>query len=157
MIQIPSPELIRKYDRPGPRYTSYPTAPEWSDAFKADAFVQHLARADAEDVPPREVEPCQHDDLGAGFEVAQRVVEVVLELEPRVRRAFVSLLRRDVAIAQLRADHADRTQLELPRAHDDGDIRASGVVGSNSSIGFPDGSSSRICLPPRPLTMSLRK
>ena len=26
-------ELIQKYDRPGPRYTSYPTAPEWTDAF----------------------------------------------------------------------------------------------------------------------------
>ena len=33
MIQIPSWELIKKYDRPGPRYTSYPTAPEWTDAF----------------------------------------------------------------------------------------------------------------------------
>ena len=29
MIQIPSGELIRKYDRPGPRYTSYPTAPHF--------------------------------------------------------------------------------------------------------------------------------
>ncbi|HET8734591.1 MAG TPA: oxygen-independent coproporphyrinogen III oxidase, partial [Anaeromyxobacteraceae bacterium] len=51
MIQIPSLDLIQKYDRPGPRYTSYPTAPEWSDAFKAGQFVQHLARADAEDGP----------------------------------------------------------------------------------------------------------
>src|SRR5512135_3035063 len=47
VIPIPPPELIRKYDRPGPRYTSYPTAPEWSDAFKADQFVRHLARAEA--------------------------------------------------------------------------------------------------------------
>ncbi len=47
MIQIPSWELIKKYDRPGPRYTSYPTAPEWSDAFGAQQYVEHLARADA--------------------------------------------------------------------------------------------------------------
>ena len=46
MIEIPSGELIRKYDRPGPRYTSYPTAPEWSEAFGADAYEAHLARAD---------------------------------------------------------------------------------------------------------------
>ena len=30
MIEIPSWQLIKKYDRPGPRYTSYPTAPEWT-------------------------------------------------------------------------------------------------------------------------------
>jgi len=26
-------DLLRKYDRPGPRYTSYPTAVEFSEAF----------------------------------------------------------------------------------------------------------------------------
>ncbi len=51
MIQIPSPELIRKYDRPGPRYTSYPTAPEWSEAFQAEQYLEHLARADREHGP----------------------------------------------------------------------------------------------------------
>ena len=47
MTSIPPPELIQKYDRPGPRYTSYPTAPEWTDAFGPDRFAEHLARADA--------------------------------------------------------------------------------------------------------------
>ncbi len=47
MLQIPSWDLIKKYDRPGPRYTSYPTAPEWKDDFKAPRYVQHLARAEA--------------------------------------------------------------------------------------------------------------
>ncbi len=28
-----SPALLEKYNQPGPRYTSYPTAPEWSDSF----------------------------------------------------------------------------------------------------------------------------
>ena len=51
MIQIPSWQLIRKYDRPGPRYTSYPTAPEWSDAFGPGEYAEHLARADAQDGP----------------------------------------------------------------------------------------------------------
>ena len=32
-----------------------------------------------------------------------------------------------------------------------------GKIGSNSSTGLPDGSSTRICLPPTPVTMSLRK
>jgi len=30
-------DLIAKYDRPGPRYTSYPTAPEWLDFTEAEA------------------------------------------------------------------------------------------------------------------------
>ncbi len=51
MIAIPSMDLIRKYDRPGPRYTSYPTAPEWTDAFGAAQYAEHLARADAEGGP----------------------------------------------------------------------------------------------------------
>jgi len=47
VISIPSPALIQKYDRPGPRYTSYPTAPEWTDALGPAQFADHLARADA--------------------------------------------------------------------------------------------------------------
>ena len=27
------PALLRRYDRPGPRYTSYPTAPQFSSSF----------------------------------------------------------------------------------------------------------------------------
>jgi oxygen-independent coproporphyrinogen-3 oxidase len=51
LIQIPSPALIQKYDRPGPRYTSYPTAPEWSDAFGPAEYADHLARADRQGGP----------------------------------------------------------------------------------------------------------
>ncbi len=38
-------ELIPKYDRPGPRYTSYPTAPVWTDEFGEAEFVDALGRA----------------------------------------------------------------------------------------------------------------
>lgn len=40
-----STELLQKYDRPGPRYTSYPTAPAWSDEFGADDHRESLRRA----------------------------------------------------------------------------------------------------------------
>lgn len=30
--------LLKKYDRPGPRYTSYPTAPLFSPTFTADDY-----------------------------------------------------------------------------------------------------------------------
>lgn len=37
--------LLRKYDRPGPRYTSYPTAMEFTTAFDERAYRAHLAEA----------------------------------------------------------------------------------------------------------------
>lgn len=38
-------ELLRKYDRPGPRYTSYPTAVEFHAGFDEAAYRERLARA----------------------------------------------------------------------------------------------------------------
>jgi oxygen-independent coproporphyrinogen III oxidase len=37
-----SPELLERYDRPGPRYTSYPTAIEFTDAFDAAGYAERL-------------------------------------------------------------------------------------------------------------------
>lgn len=45
-------DLLRRYDKPGPRYTSYPTAPQFSDAF-AEAQFREVARASNEDPIPR--------------------------------------------------------------------------------------------------------
>ena len=39
----PSADLIVKYSRPGPRYTSYPPAPYWSSGYTADNYRQALA------------------------------------------------------------------------------------------------------------------
>lgn len=35
-------DLLRKYDRPGPRYTSYPTAPHFHTEILVDDFIAHL-------------------------------------------------------------------------------------------------------------------
>jgi len=40
-----TPELVRRYDRPGPRYTSYPTAAEFHEGVGADALAERLADA----------------------------------------------------------------------------------------------------------------
>ncbi len=40
-----SPELLEKYDRPGPRYTSYPTAPHFSPEFDEAAYRERLKLA----------------------------------------------------------------------------------------------------------------
>ena len=41
------PELLRRYDRPGPRYTSYPTAPQFIPSFGAAQLREHIERSNA--------------------------------------------------------------------------------------------------------------
>lgn len=41
------PELLRRLQRPGPRYTSYPTAPEFKESFGEAQFREHALRATA--------------------------------------------------------------------------------------------------------------
>jgi oxygen-independent coproporphyrinogen-3 oxidase len=40
-----TPELLTRYDRPGPRYTSYPTAPEWREDFSDAEYRKALAES----------------------------------------------------------------------------------------------------------------
>ena len=47
-----SMELLSRYDRPGPRYTSYPTAVEFHERFDAAAYREHLRRASGEPDAP---------------------------------------------------------------------------------------------------------
>ena len=46
-----SPELLGKYNQPGPRYTSYPTAPEWDDSFGPARLAPAFTRANATAAP----------------------------------------------------------------------------------------------------------
>jgi oxygen-independent coproporphyrinogen-3 oxidase len=45
-------ELILKYDKPGPRYTSYPTAPYFVQAFDTDSFLEVIESTNAAPEPP---------------------------------------------------------------------------------------------------------
>jgi len=45
-------ELLRKYDRPGPRYTSYPTVPIWTEQVGVDNYASALrAASQRPDIP----------------------------------------------------------------------------------------------------------
>lgn len=46
-----SEEFLARYNRPGPRYTSYPTAPVWQDNFGPDDLDRVFADADAARAP----------------------------------------------------------------------------------------------------------
>ena len=45
---VPSDALLRRYDRPGPRYTSYPTALEFNDSFGPEEYDGRLRALGAE-------------------------------------------------------------------------------------------------------------
>ena len=45
-------ELLERYDRPGPRYTSYPTAPVWTESFGPVDYAARLAEAGKRDEEP---------------------------------------------------------------------------------------------------------
>ncbi len=45
-------ELIKKYDRPGPRYTSYPTAPQFTEEFTESDFLDEIIKTNNADNPP---------------------------------------------------------------------------------------------------------
>jgi oxygen-independent coproporphyrinogen-3 oxidase len=50
-IAMNTHELLDKYNRPGPRYTSYPTALKFDDSFTANSYLPRLELADSVDAP----------------------------------------------------------------------------------------------------------
>ena len=46
-------DLLRRYDRPGPRYTSYPTAPQFSADFGEDALRRAIQDSNGDPIPRR--------------------------------------------------------------------------------------------------------
>jgi len=44
-------QLLRRYDRPGPRYTSYPTAPHFTSGFGEAQLREHIRRSNADPIP----------------------------------------------------------------------------------------------------------
>lgn len=44
-------DLLRRYGRPGPRYTSYPTAPQFTEEFGEDELRETILRSNAEPMP----------------------------------------------------------------------------------------------------------
>jgi oxygen-independent coproporphyrinogen-3 oxidase len=45
-------ELLARYDRPLPRYTSYPTAPQFTEEFRAHDFGAALVESNGDPIPP---------------------------------------------------------------------------------------------------------
>lgn len=45
-------DVIKKYDKPGPRYTSYPTAPQFNESFTSEKYLDEIIRTNNETTPP---------------------------------------------------------------------------------------------------------
>lgn len=50
---LPPADLLRRYDRPGPRYTSYPTVPQFGTEIDEDALLAAIARSNGDPIPRR--------------------------------------------------------------------------------------------------------
>lgn len=86
--------LLRRYDRPGPRYTSYPTAPHFGTHFTEAMLREYIRRGNAEPIPrqlslylhiPYCFSPCFYcgcnriitRDLGQGRAYVERLVREI--------------------------------------------------------------------------------
>ncbi len=99
-IELPGEALLHRFDHPGPRYTSYPTADRFVEAFDAAAFAARLAgRGDQASPPPlsvyvhvpfcdtvcfycacNKVVTRQHNRAGEYLEVLEKEADLVSEV-----------------------------------------------------------------------------
>ena len=88
-----TPDLLRKYDRPGPRYTSYPTAVEFSSAYDASAYFGSLDEAAAHPDDPLSLYVhlpfCEHRCTFCGC-------NVVITRRRSVAEEYLTYLQREI-------------------------------------------------------------
>lgn len=48
---VVDPDFLRRYDQPGPRYTSYPTAPQFTESFGEQRLRAHILRSNTDPIP----------------------------------------------------------------------------------------------------------
>ena len=88
-----TPELLRKYDRPGPRYTSYPTAVEFNPGYDAPAYFDSLQQAASRPDDPLSLYLhlpfCEHRCTFCGC-------NVVITRHREVEQKYLTYLHREI-------------------------------------------------------------
>ena len=88
-------ELLAKYDRPGPRYTSYPTAVEFGESFTPQRYLEKLQEASRTPDEPLSVYVhlpfCRERCSFCGC-------NVIITQKPGVAAAYIENLEREVAL-----------------------------------------------------------
>ena len=104
-----SEEFLARYNRPGPRYTSYPTAPVWNDAFgPADLEAVHAA-ADAARTP---VSLYMHLPFCESL-CLFCACNVIIQKDKRVSMPYFDVLKKEIA----RVGNAVSRQREVVQFH----------------------------------------
>jgi oxygen-independent coproporphyrinogen-3 oxidase len=92
-------ELLARFDRPGPRYTSYPTAVEFHDGITADDYAARLAEADAAGGAPLSLYLhlpfCEERCLFCGC-------HVIVTRHREVAAPYLELLKREIDLVAAR-------------------------------------------------------
>jgi len=104
-------ELLARHDRPGPRYTSYPTAIEFTEDVDVATYEQHLARANALRDDPLSIYIhlpfCEHRCLFCGCHVI---------VTPHKKRAlpYMDMLLKEIDLIAAQLPHRRKiSQLHL--------------------------------------------
>ncbi len=85
-------ELLRRYDRPGPRYTSYPTAVEFNESFGPADYATRLSQADGTPGPLSlyaHLPFCEHRCTFCGC-------HVVITKDERIVERYLDYLHREI-------------------------------------------------------------
>jgi len=92
-------ELLAKYDRPGPRYTSYPTAVEFHEGFTPERYLEKLDEASTRPEEPLSVYVhlpfCRERCTFCGC-------NVIITQKPGVAAAYIEDLEREVELVASR-------------------------------------------------------
>jgi oxygen-independent coproporphyrinogen-3 oxidase len=87
-----SEEFLTRYNRPGPRYTSYPTAPVWSDAFGPDDLEKVQQEADHARTP---VSLYMHLPFCESL-CLFCACNVIIQKDKRVAEPYLEVLKREM-------------------------------------------------------------
>ncbi|MCB1865960.1 MAG: oxygen-independent coproporphyrinogen III oxidase [Chromatiales bacterium] len=121
------PELIRRHDRPGPRYTSYPTAVEFSDDFSEADYKRHARETNHDPIPSPlslyfHIPFCAHVCFYCGCsKIVTRQRERALPYLERLKREIemqAELFDRDRGVDQLHFGGGTPTFLSIDQLRD---------------------------------------
>ena len=104
--------LVEKYDRPGPRYTSYPTAPQFHQAFAVDDY-QTAARASNQVAAPKPLSVYIHIPFCKSLCYYCACNKIITQKTHRAAE-YLSYLKREIAMQAALFDGSRKlTQLHL--------------------------------------------
>jgi oxygen-independent coproporphyrinogen-3 oxidase len=111
-IELPlNSDLLRRYDKPGPRYTSYPTAPHFTSAFGTTEFRRFVSET-GKAVPPRPLSLYIHIPFCSSPCLYCGCNRVITRSTERAA-SYVARLLREIEIVAPLIGHRDVLQLHF--------------------------------------------